>query len=199
MSHGYTAIALTDDVRAAEGRFGSAAAIGRLTSGGADGAEPRDALTEFERAFIAERDGFYLASVSSSGWPYVQFRGGPAGFVHSPDEHTLIWADFRGNRQYISTGNVAGDDRVALFFMDYPDQLRLKVFGRARFTDARGRPEAARALLVPGERGIVEQVVTVTVAAYDWNCHQHITPRYTLAELRGHREENPDVHTRHPR
>lgn len=154
---------------------------------GPDGTEPRDALTEFEQAFVAERDGFYVASVSSTGWPYVQFRGGLPGFVHSPDEHTLTWADFRGNRQYVSTGNVAGDDRVALFFMDYPDRLRLKVFGHARFLDVRERPEAARELVVPGDRGIVEQVVTVAVVAYDWNCEQHITPRYSFAELRHRR------------
>lgn len=102
----------------------------------------------------------------------------------TPPTSTLAWADFRGNRQYISTGNVASDDRVSLFFMDYPDRLRLKVFGRARIADARERPQEAERLVVPGDRGIVEQIVTVTVVAYDWNCQQHITPRYTLAELR---------------
>jgi hypothetical protein len=186
VSAGYAAIALTDGVRAAEARLGSAAALARLPGHRpADGgAEPRDALTEFERDFVAERDGFYLASTSDTGWPYVQFRGGSPGFVHALDEHTLTWAEFRGNRQYISTGNIAGDDRVSLFFMDYPDRARLKVFGRARYTDARDDPAAARALVVPGDRGVVEQVVTVTVVAYDWNCHQHITPRYSVAELR---------------
>jgi hypothetical protein len=185
MSPGYAAFALTDAVRAAEARMGSATAIGRRTAHDhvTTAAEPRDALTGFEQEFIADRDGFYLASVSPTGWPYVQFRGGLPGFVHSPDSHTLTWADFRGNRQYTSTGNVADDDRVALFFMDYPHRLRLKVFGRARFTDAREQPDAARALVVPGDRGVVEQIVTVTVAAYDSNCQQHITPRYTLAEL----------------
>jgi hypothetical protein len=90
--------------------------------------------------------------VSSSGWPYVQFRGGPPGFVHSRDEHTIAWADFRGNRQYISTGNIAGDERVSLFFMDYPNRLRLKVFGRARTLDARDAPDVVAELAVPGCR-----------------------------------------------
>jgi uncharacterized protein len=146
-------------------------------------AEPRDPLTGFEREFVGERDGFYLASVSSSGWPYVQFRGGPPGFVHSRDEHTIAWADFRGNRQYISTGNIAGDERVSLFFMDYPNRLRLKVFGRARTLNARNAPDVVAELAVPGYRAIVEQVVVVTVVAFDWNCPQHITPRYSEPEL----------------
>ena len=132
---------------------------------------------------MAARDGFYLSTVSSTGWPYVQFRGGPPGFVRSPDPHTLAWADFRGNRQYISTGNVAGDERVALFFMDYPNQLRLKVFGRAQIVDARDRPELVAELTVPGYRAIVEQAVVVTVVAFDWNCPQHITPRFSEPEL----------------
>jgi len=102
--------------------------------------EPRDALTELERDFFVQRDGFYLATTSDTGWPYLQFRGGPPGFVGSPTEHSLAWADFRGNRQYISAGNIAHDDRVALFFMDYPHQLRLKVYGRAYVIDMQDQP-----------------------------------------------------------
>ena len=183
MSEGYAAIAETDDVRAAQERLGSRSARARFVPPVT--AEPRDPLSEFERDFVAGRDGFYLASVSSTGWPYVQFRGGPAGFVRSPDVHTLAWADFRGNRQYISTGNVAGDERVALFFMDYPNRLRLKVFGRARIVDAEDRPDVVAELTVPGYRAIVEQAVVVTVVAFDWNCPQHITPRFSEAELEG--------------
>jgi uncharacterized protein len=186
VSEGYKAVAETDDVRAAQVRLGSRSARARsappVTASSA-ASEPRDPLTDFERVFVAERDGFYLASVSETGWPYVQFRGGPPGFVRSPDVHTLAWADFRGNRQYISTGNVAGDERVALFFMDYPNRLRLKVFGRARIVDARDRPDAVAELTVPGYRAIVEQAVVVTVVAFDWNCQQHITPRFSEAEL----------------
>ena len=119
----------------------------------------------------------------AAGWPYVQFRGGPPGFVRTPDAHTLAWADFRGNRQYISTGNVEGDDRVSLFFMDYPNQPRLKVFGHARIVDARDDPDVVAELTVPGYRAVVEQAVVVTIVAFDWNCPQHITPRFSPAEL----------------
>ena len=154
MSDGYAAVSETDAVRAAQARLGSRAARARLTPshGPSAAIEPRDPLTGFEREFIGARDGFYLASVSSSGWPYVQFRGGPPGFVRSPDVHTLAWADFRGNRQYLSTGNIAGDERVALFFMDYPNRLRLKVFGRARLMDARDRPDLVADLAGPPGR-----------------------------------------------
>jgi len=185
VSDGYAAVAATDEVRAAQARLGSRSALARLTRqrGGSPTDEPRDPLTEFEREFVGARDGFYLSSVSSTGWPYVQFRGGPPGFVRSPDEHTLAWADFRGNRQYISTGNIAGDERVALFFMDYPNRLRLKVFGRARTVDARDDRDLAAELAVPGYRAVVEQAVVVTVVAFDWNCPQHITPRYSEPEL----------------
>jgi predicted pyridoxine 5'-phosphate oxidase superfamily flavin-nucleotide-binding protein len=184
VSEGYAAVAGTDEVRAAQVRLGSRSALARLEgSRHGPAAEPRDPLGEFERGFVGARDGFYLASTSSTGWPYVQFRGGPPGFVRAPDEHTLAWADFRGNRQYISTGNVVGDDRVALFFMDYPDQLRLKVFGRARIVDAREDPDLAAELAVPGYRAVVEQAVVVAVVAFDWNCAQHITPRYSEPEL----------------
>jgi uncharacterized protein len=186
MSEGYATIAQTDAVRAAQVRLGSRRARSRpgpsVTASSSD-PEPRDPLTDDERTFVAARDGFYLGSVSSDGWPYVQFRGGPPGFVRSPDEHTLAWADFRGNRQYLSTGNIAGDERVALFFMDYPNQLRLKVFGRARILDADPDPDLVAELVVPGYRAIVEQAVVVSVVAYDWNCPQHITPRYSEPEL----------------
>jgi uncharacterized protein len=180
MSEGYDRVAFTEHVRDAQARYGSRAALARLER---RGGSPPDELTKLERNFIVQRDGFYLATTSDTGWPYVQFRGGPPGFVRSPTEHSLAWADFRGNRQYISVGNIAHDNRVALFFMDYPRQLRLKVYGRADVIDVRDQPEAADTLAVPGYPAIVERVVTVTVVAYDWNCPQHITPRYTLAEL----------------
>jgi predicted pyridoxine 5'-phosphate oxidase superfamily flavin-nucleotide-binding protein len=185
VSDGYAAVAATDEVRTAQARLGSRSALARLTRprSGSPTDEPRDPLGGFEREFVGARDGFYLSSVSSTGWPYVQFRGGPPGFVRSPDEHTLAWADFRGNRQYISTGNVAGDERVALFFMDYPNRLRLKVFGRAMIVDARDDRDLAAELAVPGYRAVVEQAVVVTVVAFDWNCPQHITPRYSEPEL----------------
>lgn len=187
MSESYASIAFTQHVRQAQERYGSRAAVERLGGGApgpVGGGEPRDPLTDFEAEFIGLRDGFYLASTSDIGWPYVQFRGGPPGFVKVLDEHTFGWADFRGNRQYISAGNIAGDDRVSVFFMDYPRQLRLKVFGHANVIDVREDPSAAQALTVAGYRAKVERAVIVTVAAFDWNCQQHITPRYSAEELR---------------
>jgi len=187
MSRTYRSIAFTGPVVEAQVEYGSRAALDRVdpqvASADAEGDRPRDPMGQAERQFIAEQDGFYLATVSENGWPYVQFRGGPRGFVTSPDEHTLAWADLRGNRQYISTGNLHHDPRVALIFLDYARQLRLKVFGYAEVTDVhRGGPYSGP-LAVPGYRGRVEREIRVDVSAFDWNCPQHITPRYTTEEL----------------
>ena len=188
MSRGYHPIAFTEPVQDAQVRYGSRAAMDRVDRHHPDGEPeapelPPDPLGVEEREFIAERDGFYLATVSSTGWPYVQFRGGPPGFVSCPDEHTIAWADFRGNRQYISTGNLAHDARVSLIFMDYAHQQRLKVFGIARVRDVPAQEPYAGSLAVPGYRARVEREVHVEVSAFDWNCPQHITPRYSAVEL----------------
>jgi predicted pyridoxine 5'-phosphate oxidase superfamily flavin-nucleotide-binding protein len=182
MAHRFSEILFTDAVRAAQERYGSRAQGERLLAHG----PANDRLTAAEKAFIEARDGFYLASVSESGWPYIQFRGGPAGFVRVLDDKTIGYADFRGNRQYISTGNIAGDDRVALFFMDYANRERLKLLGRARVADAREAPGLAQRLALPAYPARVERAVVITVEAYDWNCPQHITPRYTEAEFAEH-------------
>ena len=182
MSDGYFRIADSPAVKAAQLEYGSRPARTQAAPP-PSGPEPRDPLTESEREFLALRDGFYLASVSGTGWPYVQFRGGPAGFVRVLDAHALAWADFRGNRQYISTGNITDNDRVALFFMDYPHRARLKIYGRASLLDVRARPDLQEGLLAAGYRAIIERMVTVTVVSYDWNCPQHITPRFTIEEL----------------
>jgi predicted pyridoxine 5'-phosphate oxidase superfamily flavin-nucleotide-binding protein len=141
------------------------------------------ALSAREAAFIEARDSFYLATVSETGWPYVQHRGGPLGFVRLIDDKTIGWAEFTGNRQYVSTGNVATDDRVAMIFMDYPHQRRLKILGHMRAYDISERPDLASRLTVDGYKGRVERFVLVAVEAFDWNCPQHITPRFTLAEI----------------
>jgi predicted pyridoxine 5'-phosphate oxidase superfamily flavin-nucleotide-binding protein len=191
MSHHYRSIAFTEPVLDAQVHYGSRAAIDRSArsdggarSDGLGGPDPaRDPMGSAEREFVAERDGFYLATVSESGWPYVQFRGGPRGFVTAPDEHTLAWPDFRGNRQYISTGNVDQDPRVAMIFMDYAHQVRLKVFGVASIVDVHGPGPYSGALALPGYPAIVEREVRVEVRAFDWNCPQHITPRFSAEEL----------------
>ena len=147
-------------------------------------APERDPLTDDERAFIAERDSFYLGTISASGWPYIQHRGGPKGFLRALDAQTLAFADFGGNRQMLSTGNLATNDRVTLFLMDYPRRERLKVLGHARVLDARERPEMIPQVLPAGFKPTqVERIFVIDVLSYDWNCSQFITPRYTAEEV----------------
>jgi predicted pyridoxine 5'-phosphate oxidase superfamily flavin-nucleotide-binding protein len=184
MLHRYLEIASTPAVKAAQEHYGSAAQYARLDGTlGSDGPVRNDRLGLPEAEFISDRDGFYLATVSETGWPYVQFRGGPAGFLRVLDEHTLGYADFRGNRQYVSIGNVAGNDRVSLFLMDYAHQRRLKIFGRMRVVDARADLELAEKLAIADYPGRVERAILITVEAFDWNCPQHITPRFTEVEI----------------
>jgi predicted pyridoxine 5'-phosphate oxidase superfamily flavin-nucleotide-binding protein len=145
---------------------------------------PRDeALGEFEQQFVAARDSFYFASVNQDGWPYIQHRGGPAGFLHVLDGRTLAFADYAGNKQYITAGNLATNDRVSLFLMDYPHQARLKVIGHARIVEL-GEDAALEARLrQPAYPAKIERIFVISVVAYDWNCSQHITPRFTEEEF----------------
>lgn len=144
---------------------------------------PPDALGEVEAEFIASRDSFYVASVGETGWPYVQHRGGPPGFLRVVDAHMIAFADLRGNRQLISRGNLAGNDRVALILMDYPRRSRLKLIGHARVV---ARDEASPAVLAALDSKLAqraERIVVIDVVGFDWNCPQHITPRFTEAEV----------------
>ena len=185
MSKHYGAIAFTNAVVDVQREHGSDGFYGRKRVQGK--AVPGiDALTDDEREYLAERDGFYLASVSETGWPYVQFRGGPPGFLRVVDDHTVGWADFRGNLQYITTGNVAGDDRVALIVLDYAQRRRLKIFGHARVVTGADDAALVESFADPGYDAEVERAVLVTVEAFDWNCQQHITPRFSAAELEPH-------------
>ena len=133
--------------------------------------------------FIATRDSFYMASVSETGWPYVQHRGGPAGFLRVLDDTTLAFADFRGNRQYISLGNVTANDRVALFLMDYPHRRRLKIYARIEAKDMSSDPALAEKLALLGYGAKVERFFLLHLEAFNWNCPQHITPRFTESEI----------------
>jgi uncharacterized protein len=142
-----------------------------------------DELTEDEIAFVHARDSFYMATVSETGWPYVQHRGGKAGFLHARDGKTLVFADYKGNRQLISTGNVAANDRVALFLMDYPRRARLKVLGHARVEDARLHPELVARFAEPDVRRAVERLFFIDIVAFDWNCPKYITARFTRDEV----------------
>lgn len=176
MAHAFAEIAFTPQVRAEQERRGSRAGYARF-----EGGEPHhDRLGPDEAGFIGARDSFYMATVGATGWPYVQHRGGPPGFVRVLDERTLGFADFRGNRQYVSLGNLAGDDRAAFFFMDYAHRARLKLLGRVRPTED---PALLARLALPGHPGRVERGFLVEVAGFDWNCPQHITARFTEAEV----------------
>lgn len=179
MARRYTELTFTDSVRQAQEHYGSRRAAARMEAFDVDDRR----LGQGEADFIAGRDSFYMASVSENGWPYVQFRGGPEGFLVVLDERTLGYADYRGNRQYISTGNLGRDGRVALILMDYPGRQRLKVMARAKIFDADERPDLVEKLGDPDYPARVERVVLFEVEAFDWNCPQHITPRYTEAEI----------------
>ena len=167
---------LTPSVLAAqEHYYGRRAALGD--------APERDPLTEEERAFIETRDSFYMATITENCWPYVQHRGGRPGFLRVVTPTQLAFADYKGNRQMLSTGNLAVNDRVALFLMDYPRKERLKILGHARIEDARQHPELVMQFAEPEARGIVERIFLVDVLSFDWNCPKYITPRYTAAEV----------------
>lgn len=179
MSRAYSDLAFTPTVRAMQTRMGSRSAYEALDHTD----ERRDALTAREAEFIHARDGFYQATVGEAGWPYVQFRGGPAGFLQVLDAKTLGYADFRGNVQYISVGNLQGNDRISIILMDYAHQRRLKILGRVRLVTADEDPALLARLALPQYEARVERAMLITVEAYDWNCPKHITPRFTEAEV----------------
>jgi predicted pyridoxine 5'-phosphate oxidase superfamily flavin-nucleotide-binding protein len=176
MGQHFAEIAFTRAVQAEQARLGSRATYARQATAGPDDSR----LTAREAGFIAARDSFYLASVSETGWPYMQHRGGPPGFVRVLDAGTIGFADLTGNRQHISVGNLAGNDRVSLFFMDYANRRRLKLLGHARVV--RDDPALLARLVPPEVARQAESAVLVTLAGFDWNCPQHITPRFTTEE-----------------
>jgi predicted pyridoxine 5'-phosphate oxidase superfamily flavin-nucleotide-binding protein len=178
MGYRFLDIAGTPSVRAAQAAMGA----DRLWAGVEHDRE-FDRFTEAETAFIAERDSLFMASVSETGWPYVQHRGGPPGFLKVIDETTLAFADFRGNRQYISLGNLTANDRVALILIDYTRRARLKVLAHAEALPLDADPQLRELVLDPGYRARPERILRLRLAAFDWNCPQHITPRFTAAEI----------------
>ena len=176
MGHRFAELAFTDRVRTLQEQEGSRASYARFEGGEAH----HHRLGPAEAAFLAARDSFYLATVSETGWPYVQHRGGPPGFLKVLGERTIGFADFRGNRQYVSLGNLGGDDRVSLILVDYPHRRRLKILGHARAVED---PATVARLAVEGYPAKVERGLLIEVAAFDWNCPQHLTPRFTEAEI----------------
>jgi predicted pyridoxine 5'-phosphate oxidase superfamily flavin-nucleotide-binding protein len=183
MRHRFFSTAFTPSVQAEQARHGSQAAYARLAA--ADDYEEADGLTPAEISFISARDSFYLATVSETGWPHVQHRGGPAGFVRVLDARTLAWADFSGNRQYVSIGNTGVNDKVALIFVDYPARQRLKILGRMTTAEIGDCPDLKTQLEMAGYRAKIEHAIQARVEAFDWNCPQHIEPRYSLSEIQG--------------
>jgi len=183
MSESFYEIAFTPAVKELQSEHGSRRQYDRMETALAGS----NKLGSDEQNFIALRDSFYMASVSETGWPYIQHRGGPPGFVHVLAPGLLAFADLRGNKQYISLGNLSHDDRVALFFMDYPNQIRLKILGHAEIHEHdAAAPALIQQLRTAEPNAIVERAILIHVSGFDWNCPQHITPRYTLAELESH-------------
>jgi ferredoxin-NADP reductase/predicted pyridoxine 5'-phosphate oxidase superfamily flavin-nucleotide-binding protein len=178
MAHKFAEIAFTPTVRSMQAEQGSRAAYASMDQG--DDYNHRLGLRE--GSFIAERDSFYIASVNETGWPYVQHRGGPKGFMKVIDENTLGFADYSGNRQYVSAGNIRTDNRVALFFMDYPNRTRLKLLGRMRVVGL-DQSELLASLEDDEYPAQIERGFVIEVEAFDWNCPQHITPRFTAPEI----------------
>ncbi|OCJ63142.1 pyridoxamine 5-phosphate oxidase [Agrobacterium tumefaciens] len=177
MPYHFLEVAVTPSVRAAQSAMG----VDQIWLG--NDSRPSDTLTEDEIAFIAARDSFYMASVSETGWPYVQHRGGNAGFLKVVDQRTLAFADYRGNRQYISTGNLAANDRACLFLMDYARRARLKIYVHIDRLTLDADPTLNDLVSDPTYKGRAEGIFRLRLEAYDWNCPQHITPRYTQQQV----------------
>ncbi len=179
MAKNFAEIAFTKSVKAQQEKHGSRRSYARM-----EAVDRGTELSSAESEFIAERDGFYLATAGENGYPYVQFRGGPKGFLKMIDQRTLAYADFRGNMQYISIGNLSGNDKAALFLMDYANRRRLKIYVRTEVIDAKIVPGLIERLQDPEYEALIERAMVLHVEAFDWNCPQHITPRYTIEEVR---------------
>ncbi len=179
MGHQFASIAFTDNVQKVQQEQGSRSSYAKMDVG----SDYNHILSPNESRFIQARDSFYMASVGQTGWPYMQHRGGPVGFMRVLDEKTLGFADFRGNRQYVSTGNFRNNDRISLFFMDYPNKTRLKLLGRVRLVE-KDDIDTLSKLDVHNYQAKIERGFLIDVKAFDWNCPQHIEPRFNESEIR---------------
>lgn len=175
----FGSLVFTPAVKALQEKYGSRRQYARLEAGGAPAR-----LGPEEREYLGEQDSFYMASIGASGWPYVQHRGGAKGFLKVIDEHTIAFADFRGNKQFISTGNLTTDNRVALILVDYPRQQRLKILGRAEIFEGEKAKVWLEKVREAEYKAVTERVFVIHVDAFDWNCPQHIIPRFTEEEIR---------------
>jgi predicted pyridoxine 5'-phosphate oxidase superfamily flavin-nucleotide-binding protein len=179
MGRSFARIAFTPLVKKQQVLHGSRSQYERVEQSSRAG----DALTEPEREFVLSRNSFYMATVSETGWPYIQHRGGEPGFLHIIDDRTVAFADYRGNRQYVSIGNLEHDDRAALFLMDYPSRSRLKILGHAEVREGADAQKLIGEFSGPGVRALVERVIVIRIEAFDWNCQQYITPRFTEEQV----------------
>lgn len=178
MNQNFTQFAFTDSVRKVQEHYGSRKAYARMETSG-----DQYRLTERETEFIQSQDSFYMATGGENGWPYVQFRGEPAGFLKAIDDTTLGYANFRGSRQYISSSNLQTENRAALILMDYANRRRLKIWNEVTITETGEDPALVKMLEMPDYKASIERAVLLKVQAFDWNCPQHITPRYTASEI----------------
>lgn len=178
MTKAFANISFTPNVKQIQVEMGSRQTYKQFENGDVEAVR----LSKYEKDFIKQRDSFYQATVSQNGWPYVQHRGGPKGFIKIIDDKTIGYADFSGNRQYISVGNMIGDDRISLILMNYQQQRRLKILGRVRLIDESIEPDLIAKLEPVDSRAPIERGVLITVEAFDWNCPKYITPRFSQQE-----------------
>ncbi len=178
MGQNFTDFAFTPSVKDAQEHYGS-----RKNYQGMEEDPDRFLLTDNERDYISSLEFFFMATTGENGWPYVQYRGGPKGFLKILDDRTLGFADYRGNRQFISVGNINSGGKVSLILLDFPRRVRLKIWATATVKDAVDDPELATRLSDPDYPAKVERLITLTVEAFDWNCPQNIVPRYTVEEI----------------
>ena len=189
MNQNFTKLAFTNSVKKIQEQYGSRKSYARMEMSG-----DKYVLTNREIPLIQSRDSFYMATVGENGWPYVQYRGGPKGFLKVIDNTTLGFADFRGNMQYISSGNIKSNQKAALFLIDYPSQQRLKIWAESEIIDPNDNSELLQKLSDSNYKAVIERLIIFKIQAYDWNCPQHITQRYTTEEIAGEiGRSNPDI------
>jgi predicted pyridoxine 5'-phosphate oxidase superfamily flavin-nucleotide-binding protein len=178
MAKNFATLAFTDAIKAMQEKAGSRASYARMERD-----SYVDGLTENEIDFIEQRDSFYMSSIGENGFPYIQHRGGPKGFIKVLDAKRIGFIDFRGNMQYISVGNIATNNNVALIMVDYPARARLKILAKAEIVELKDDPSLYELLDLKDYKFKPERMMVLHIEAYDWNCPQHITPRYTVEEI----------------
>jgi uncharacterized protein len=178
MAKNFASIAFTDEIKFLQEKYGSRKNYERIEK-----RDVIDGLTDFEKDFIGKRDSFYIASIGENGFPYIQHRGGPKGFVKVIDKNTIGFIDFSGNKQFITVGNLATHNNVSLIMMDYPARARLKLYAKGEIVALNERPDLFNLLKLEEYQAKPERMMVLHIEAYDWNCPQHITERFTVEEI----------------